>query len=276
MLDPTTATGALSWAGIFLAASLVVNWLIGRIIYRIDDAGPGSGSERRIRVRFVLKLARVVVSVVFFILWAHLIPALRAFGTALLASASVISIVLGIAAQNTLGNLIAGVSILIYRPFDVGDRIQVVAPTGPEVGTIENINLSHTVVTTFDNRRITIPNGQIMNETLINLTADDPKVMAQVAVGIDYDADVGKAREILDGLARAHPDVMSVVAIPVTMLGASSVTITARMWCGDAATARQVEFDMYESVLSSFKEAGISIPYPWSNVIIHQPPTDGL
>lgn len=271
VFDATTLTGALVWAGIFLIASLVVSWLIGRTLASLDDPDAAGSADRRIRLKFVLQLARIVVFLVFFVLWAHLVPQLRAFGTALLASASVISIVLGIAAQNTLGNLIAGISILLYRPFDVGDRVQVAAPTGLEVGTVDSISLSHTLVTTFDNRRITVPNGQIMNQTLVNLTAGDPRVMAQVAVGIDYGADISAARAILQRLADAHPDVESVVAIPVTSLAASSVTITARMWCADAGTAKGVEYDLYEQVVAAFGDAGISIPYPWSNVIVHRP-----
>ena len=268
MLDPSSYSGALIWGAVFMAAATIVSWVIGRSVRRLgalDEEHP----DRLARIRFVLQLVRVVVFIIFFILWAHLVPALRAFGTALLASASVISIVLGIAAQNALGNLVAGVSILAYRPFEVGDRIQVTAPTGLETGVIEFINLSHTVIRTFDNRRVTIPNGQAMNQTMVNLTSEDPKVMAVVTVPVAYSTRLEDAREILRAFASQHPQVLELVGMPVTELASSSVNLSARMWCADAASAKQVEFDLYEAVLEAFPRAGIEIPYPWSNVVVH-------
>lgn len=90
---------------------------------------------------FLKGVASVAIRVAVLVAYAHLIPALRNLGTALLAGASVISIVLGLAAQSTLGNLIAGFALLLYRPFRVGDRLQVSAPTGVETGTVESLAL---------------------------------------------------------------------------------------------------------------------------------------
>jgi small-conductance mechanosensitive channel len=83
---------------------------------------------------------------------------------------SVISVVLGLAAQNTLGNLVAGIAVLLYRPFRVGDTVQVTAPRGSETGVVESITLGYIVLVTPDNRRVMVPNSAVMNQTTVNLT----------------------------------------------------------------------------------------------------------
>ena len=84
--------------------------------------------------------------------------------------------VLGLAAQNTLGNLIAGISLLLYRPFNLGDRLQVMAPTGLETGIVESLTLGYTLLKTDDNRRVVVPNSLMASQTAINLTANDPRI----------------------------------------------------------------------------------------------------
>jgi small conductance mechanosensitive channel len=115
-------------------------------------------------------LAQIGVWLFAFISYAHLVPALASLGTAWLAGVSVISVIMGLAAQNTLGNLIAGISLILYRPFKVGDRLQITAPTGLETGTVESLNLGYTVLKTDDNRRVVVPNSAMASQTTINLT----------------------------------------------------------------------------------------------------------
>jgi uncharacterized protein with PQ loop repeat len=90
---------------------------------------------------FLQQVGVVAIWVVMLILYAHLIPVLRSLGTALLTGASIASVVIGLAAQSTLGNLVAGIAITLYRPFRLGERLQVTAPTGTEVGNVEMLSL---------------------------------------------------------------------------------------------------------------------------------------
>jgi len=93
-----------------------------------------------------------------------------------LTGVSVVSVVLGLAAQNTLGNLVSGVALLLYRPFRVGDTIEVTAPKGHETGVVDSISLGFTILVTSDHRRVMVPNSAIMNQTTVNLTyADDDR-----------------------------------------------------------------------------------------------------
>jgi small-conductance mechanosensitive channel len=102
-----------------------------------------------------------------------LIPPLNRLGTALLAGVSLVSVIVGFAAQSTLGNLVAGISLVLYKPFRRGDRIQVQAPTasGHEIGIVDDISLGYTVLRTDDQRQIIIANGTMAQQTMIKLAA---------------------------------------------------------------------------------------------------------
>lgn len=263
-IHPATLSGALIFAGIFAFLGVVGSLFIrkiGRRALRHDAVD-------RMAVALLRPLAEIALWLTLGLAYAHLIPGLRSLGTAMLAGASVASIVLGVAAQNTLGNLIAGLALLLYRPFQVGDRLQVQAPAGPEVGTVESVTLGYTILRTFDNRRVVLPNSSVGAQTTVNLTSVDPRVMAAVQVGISYTADVPRAREILLKIAQSNPDVLEAVDCPLTELGNSSVTLRLRAWCHDQLAVHRFEYAVYEEAKARFAEAGIEIPYPYRNVIV--------
>ena len=185
------------------------------------------------------------------------------------------SIVLGLAAQNTLGNLIAGMTLLLYRPFQVGDRVQVTAPTGLETGIVEAITLGYTMLRTGDNRRIVVPNSVMANQVTVNLTSVDPRIVVAVPIRVGYAADLKKAREILVQLAQQHPHVREVAGCPLTVLGESSVTLTLQVWCADAGVAKQVECDLFEQAKKCFQDQDIEIPFPYCNLVFKNMPPSG-
>jgi moderate conductance mechanosensitive channel len=100
-------------------------------------------------------------------LYTHLIPPLRAFATALLAGVSVVSIVLGVAAQSTLGNLIAGFSLVLYHPFHVGDVVQLNTPKGLTTGTVEALALGHTRLRDAEGAAIIVPNSVMVSSVIV-------------------------------------------------------------------------------------------------------------
>lgn len=263
-IHPGSVSGALFYAFILVAASVAGSALV-RMMAR-------SALQRdrvdRTAVLFLRPLAVAFVWLMSAVIYAHLIPELRALGTALLAGVSVASIVVGMAAQNTLGNTIAGLALLIYRPFRLGDRLQIVAPTGLETGVVEGVTLGYTVLQTFDNRRVVMPNNAIVAQTTVNLTSVDPRVMAVIPIGVGYEADVEKARELLLAYAGSHASVIEVVACPVVALASSSLTLSLRAWCPDSAAAKTFEYDTYEYAKRAFGEVGIEIPYPYTNVVL--------
>ena len=114
-------------------------------VHRYLDRAERAGADPT-GIRFLGQLANVGVYIIAFLVYSNVVPALKDLGTAWLTSVGVISVVLGLAAQSTLGNLISGISLVIYRPFKLGDRIQVQSPTGAEIGAVENITLGYTVL----------------------------------------------------------------------------------------------------------------------------------
>jgi small conductance mechanosensitive channel len=263
-IHPGTLKGALVYAGI-----TVILGIIGTLAIRASAKAALRRDTADLTAILLLRpLAQVFLWIILVVGYAHLIPSLRSLGTALLAGASIVSIVIGLAAQNTLGNLIAGIALLIYRPFRVGDRIQVMAPTGVETGIVETVTLGFTVIQTIDNRRVVLPNSQASSQTTVNLTSVDARIMAAVPIGIAYNADINRAREILLEIAHAHSEVVETIGCPVIQLGASSVTLSVRAWCGDVLAARNFEWDVYEQAKARFDQAGIEIPYPYQNIIV--------
>jgi small conductance mechanosensitive channel len=271
--DPSQPIGALVYAVVFA----VLAWLIGRALrlalQRVLARDKWSYLDRT-AVNFLAQLTQIGVWLFAFISYAHLVPALSRLGTAWLASVGVISVVLGLAAQNTLGNLIAGISLLLYRPFKVGDRLQVTAPTGLETGFVESLNLGYTVLKTDDNRRVVVPNSAIASQTTVNLTSEDTRVFCSVPIGISCDADIDKARAILLELAQQHPKAQTVTGCPVTQFGPSGLVLSLGAWCADHASAAALKSDILEQAAKRFPAEGIQLPFPRTTVtLLSDPPS---
>jgi small conductance mechanosensitive channel len=259
VLSPSTLYGALLWAVLIG----LLAWLIGRALalacQRVLER-PKRIPADPTAIRFLSQLARLGVYLFAFVSYAHLIPALRSLGTAWLASVGVVSVVLGLAAQNTLGNLVAGISLLLYRPFNLGDRLQVTAPTGLETGVVESLNLGYTVLVTADKRRVVIPNSAMASQTSVNLSLTDARKKCVVPFRISAEADIDKARAILVELAKQHPKMLELISCPVTFLGNASVTLGLQVFCKDPDAAEQFKNDLLESARNRFVKEGISSP----------------
>ena len=166
------------------------------------------------------------------------------------------------------GNLIAGISLLLYRPFNVGDRLQITAPTGLETGLVESLGLGYTVLKTDDNRRVVVPNSVMASQTMVNLTGEAPRVLCSVPIGISCDSDIDKARAILLELARQHPLAKQVTGCPVTQVGPVGVILTVSAWCPDPGAAAQLKCDLLEQVHRRFAKDGIELPFPQTVVTL--------
>ena len=265
--DPSTLQGAVLLAGIFAFLA----WFFGRTL-RVGVQRMLAHDKHdhfdRMAVKFLAKLVRYCVYVFAFVAYAHFVPALSGLGTASLTSISVITVIVGLAAQNTLGNLVAGISLLLYRPFKLGDRLQVVAPTGIETGVVESLTLGYTLLKTDDNRRVVVPNSLMASQTAINLTANDPRVICSVLIGISYDSDINKARAILLSLAGKHPKAKQVCGCPLTQLNNSGVVLSLDAWCADALTAISFRCDLLEQAVEHFAVERIRIAIPQTNVVL--------
>ena len=165
-LKPDSFVGATVYLLLFVLLALV---LARGVRATLRSAMTRHGHLDRTTMSFLQQIGSAAIWVIMLILYAHLIPVLRAMGTALLAGASIASVVIGLAAQSTLGNLVAGVAITLYRPFRLGDTLQVTSPTGTEIGSVELISLGYTTLRTFDGRLVVLPNSIAASQVTINL-----------------------------------------------------------------------------------------------------------
>jgi small-conductance mechanosensitive channel len=267
LINPSTVQGAVVYALIFAVCA----WLLGRLLrVTVERALARDKHDHfdRMAVKFLAKLLRYCVYAFAVVAYAHFVPSLSSLGTASLTSISVLTVVVGLAAQNTLGNLVAGLALLLYRPFKLGDRLQVVAPTGVETGVVESLTLGYTLLRTDENRRVVVPNSLMASQTSINLTGDDPRVLCTVAIMISYGADIDRARGLLLQLASQHPKSEKVGACPLTLLGNSGMTLALEVWCADALTAITLRCDLLEQAVKRFAVEGIGLPVPQTIVVL--------
>ena len=164
----------------------------------------------------------------------------------------------GLALQGTLSNFAGGVLILIFRPYKVGDLIEAQG----HLGYVTEIQIFVTILKTLDHKAVIIPNGAISNGDITNLTTLG-KVRVEMVMGISYDSDIRKAKEILLGVMNKHPKVMKDPApfVGVLELGDSSVNLAVRPHA-HADDYWGVYFDIYEQGKIALDEAGITIPFP--------------
>ena len=155
------------WYGI-LVIFLGLAFLITRLTHELFKRSMQRASDRTSYI-FLDQLLQVVIFITMMILYAQLVPPLRSLGTALLASVSIASIVIGLAAQATLANLIAGFALQLYRPVRTGDRVQLVTPRGLMTATVESLTLGYTQLHDDEGNQIIVPNSIMANVVIIRV-----------------------------------------------------------------------------------------------------------
>jgi small-conductance mechanosensitive channel len=256
---PSTLPGALFYGLIVLVGAWATGRFVHMIIHRYLDHAQADGSDAT-GIRFLGQFGKLLVYTAALLVYTHLIPALQKLGTAWLASVGVVSVVVGMAAQSTLSNLVAGISLVLYRPFRIGDRVQVSAPTGPEIGTVESIDLGYTTLETADGRRLVIPNSTIAGQASINLTRSHAQAAPlSVAFTIASGSDIDQARKILLDVAKAVPKIATVAGCFVTGISSGGTVLTLSATPAAGADATQQKSDIMENAKSRFDAADIKL-----------------
>jgi small-conductance mechanosensitive channel len=183
-----------------------------------------------------------------------------------IAGAGVAGVAIGFAARDTLSNLIAGILLIIDRPFEVGDRIEVwSAPAGSSTwGDVIDIGLRATKIKTTDNIVIIIPNNEIMLRDIINYTTISERIRVRINIGIAFDADIQKAKDIIlqvadsaEWVAKDPPP-----KVVVRKFAESAVDLQLRVWINDARKRMTTISYITDTVKTQFYEHGVEIPYP--------------
>ena len=197
-----------------------------------------------------------------------------------IAGAGVAGIAIGFAAKDTLSNLIAGVLLIIDRPFEVGDRIEVwSAPAGSATwGDVVDIGLRATKIKTTDNIVIIIPNNEIMKRDIVNYTIISTNIRVRINVGVAYDADIEKAKKLILDVADAVDWISKSPApkVVVRSFGESSVDLQLRVWIDDARKRMDTISYVTDKIKTAFDRHGIEIPYPKRDITITQKPVPNL
>ncbi len=212
-----------------------------------------------------------------FIIYATaVILALDALGVNVMpfiAGAGVAGVAIGFAAKDTLSNLIAGVLLIIDRPFEIGDRIEVwSAPSGSATwGDVIDIGLRATRIKTTDNIVIIIPNNEIMTRDIVNYSVLDAIIRVRVNIGVSYEADIEKAKRIIVDVAKSLEWAAQDPApkVVVRNFGESSVDLQLRVWILNARKRMDTISYVTDRVKAEFDKAGIEIPYPKRDIYVY-------
>ncbi len=184
----------------------------------------------------------------------------------LVAAIGAVGFVVGFALQGTLSNFASGIMILLYRPYDIGDFVNVAGVSG----TVSAMSLVSTTIKTPDNQTIIVPNNSIWGGVITNITGNDTR-RVDMTFGIDYSDDIPKAQKILEDILEKHPKVLKDPAPVVKLheLADSSVNFVVRPW-SKTSDYWDVYWDVTRAVKERFDAEGISIPFPQQDVHLHK------
>ena len=250
----------LAWGGRLLAAIAI--FVVGRWAARLATAWTARAIARKADPTLVDFGTNLFYAV---LLAAVIIAALDQLGvrtTSLLALLGAAGLAVGLAMKDSLSNFASGVMLIAFRPFRVGDFVQLAG----EMGTVENVRIFHTLLKTPNGQALWIPNGNITNGNITNFSSK-PTRRVDLTVGVSYDDDLRKVRRVLEDILKAESRVLAEPApqILVTALADSSVNVTVRPWTKSedwwATTC-----DLTEKIKLTFDEQGITIPYPQRDV----------
>ena len=244
-----------------LVVLLVVIFAVDRILVRagrrwLERLPPGDQAMVTTRYRLLRRIAVAVTVFVGLLVVLLANESTRAVAQAVLASSAVVGLVVGFAARTTLANFVAGVMIAINQPIRLGDRVSV----GDAEGTVEDIGLAYTRLRTPDNRRVLIPNEELVNSRVTNLTIVDPVSLAQVRLTLPATADPARVRAILDEQADAVDG--RLLERPGPGTGVAEVTAdgtiyTVGVWMPDAAQAAVAASALRERCITRLHEEGV-------------------
>ena len=285
MEQATSAAASLSWSSIIeflknngidsstvvtLGKNIVVALVIfyvGRIAISLVVRGLRKLMQKqevdKTLETFVCNLVRIALMIVV------IIAAISALGietTSFIAIFGAAGLAIGLALQGSLSNFAAGVLIVLFRPYRVGNFVEAAGVSG----TIEQVQILTTILITPDNKQIIVPNSQIMNSIITNYSAKDTRRVDMV-VGVSYSDDLDKVRKTLEELVAADERILADPAckIAVSQLADSSVNFIVRPWV-KAADYWGVTFDLTEAIKKRFDQEGISIPFPQQDVHLHK------
>lgn len=256
-----TATGYII---IRIAAILLLTYAVAR---SFKAAARRADKGNRIHIKFINSIVMVIIYVVGAMIALNQIPKFTPGLQTLLGASGIAALTIGLAAQESLGNAINGMFISMSRPFDVGDRVHLMG--GNITGYIEDITLRHTVIRTFVNSRVIVPNSVINKEMIENSNYWDGKASSFVDVTITYDSDLGLAQKTMLDIVTGHPDFSDprppeerkgpATKVYVRALSLYGVELRVSMWTENISNNFDACSDAREKIKHEFDRLGIRL-----------------
>ncbi len=239
---------------------IIGSWIIKRIVGVAEKGIARSGMDETLS-KFVASLLNVALKIML------LLSVAAMFGinvTSFVAIFSALMVGIGMALNGTLGHAAAGVMLMIFKPFKVGDLVKIGG--GGTVGTVDSINAFNTTLKTLDNQRIIIANSNVTGNDITNISGQG-EVGVELTFGIGYGDDIDKAREVILKVGESCPYILDAPAqgVVVAELGDSSVNLATRPFC-KSEHYWDTLFYMQENVKKEFDKQGIGIPYPTMDI----------
>lgn len=259
---------------IIILLILITAMVISRILTRLMK----KRNFRNLPIWLKVKKYMIITITIYGILTLF-IPA-KTILDPLLASGGIVAVVVGLAAQETVGNLISGFMIVTFRPFHIGDLIRV--NNGEYVGTVVEITIRHTIIETFENTRVIIPNSQMNTSVLENISDIGTAKADFLYVSVSYDTNLEQAIRVLQETVAAHPDYVDPrseeekqqgadqVVVRVTDFKDSGIELRATIYSNDNGTCFTMLSDLRIAVKKRFDQEGIEMPYPKQDLYIKE------
>ncbi|WP_170121137.1 mechanosensitive ion channel family protein [Halomonas denitrificans] len=268
-IDPGGLLAYLQSTGLSFATNLVAAaaiFVIGRWVakglHRLLMRGMQRAKVEPLLVKFLGNIAYALL-LTFVVLAA--ISRIGIQTASLIAVIGAAGLAVGLALQGSLANFAAGVMVILFRPYKIGDYVE----AGGVAGVIEDVQIFTTELRTGDNRKILVPNGQMMSGAITNASAHATR-RVDLAVGVGYEADIDTVRRVLEGVVADDPRVLADPApnIRMSAMGDSSITWIVRPWV-KAGDYWDVHWEMTEAIKRRFDAEGISIPFPQRDVHVY-------
>lgn len=252
-----------------IVLSRTIKWLINKSFEKGDKLDAT-------RFKFFKNASSLIIWTVAVAIIIYTIPQFRSVAITLFAGAGIFMAILGFAAQQAFANIISGIFIVISKPFRVGDMVKV---GSQEYGIVEDITLRHTIINSFENKRIIVPNSIMGSEILVNDCISEKEICRFVEIGISYDSDVDLATKIIQEEALKHPQCIDKrtaiekenklpqVNVRLISFGEYSVNLRAYVWIDNPLEYMQVHSDINRAIKKRFDAEGIEIPFPYRTIV---------
>ena len=244
--------------GIKFVVALVIVF-VGKLLAKLISAGISKLlAHRKVDTAVISFLSSIVYGIVFFVAIIAAISHLGFNTSSLVAIIGAAGLAIGLALQGSLSNFASGVLLITLKPFKTGDFVEVAGIAG----IVEEIHIFSTKFRTGDNKTVIVPNGSVTSSSITNYSTK-PTRRIDLVIGVSYDADLAKTRELLHKIASSHDNVLKDqdVTVGVSELADSSVNLVVRPWV-KSADYWPTYFDLLEQIKVTLDEHGIEIPYP--------------